>query len=281
ATSRTFNVDAIKLAPTANSPVYKESTLSFDGIVNSPVLLQNNTDSTRAFQIQNAAGTSNLLLADTLNSAININGSLSVTPGTAAGTITLGSTAQTGLITLGQSTDTNEIDIGNANTATGKTQTIKIGAGTPAGTGQTAVTIGNNVSGSGVTVVAGTGNINLNAANIATNQSTVTFLNSTATNVTEYGAGTSISIGATTGTITLKNANQTFGNSAGSGLFTNNGATLNTTLAVGNDSDGGVLGGGLTAAQSVDIYSSISAAQTTAGQSITIPTPTASTTYGR
>lgn len=99
-------------------------------------------------------------------------------------------------------------------------------------------------------------------------------------------SSSNISIGtSSTGTTTINSPNTVVGASAGSGLFTNNGATVNSTLAVANDSDGGSLGGTpgspLTAAQSVDIYTSISVNQTTASQTITLPTPTASTTYGR
>ncbi len=81
------------------------------------------------------------------------------------------------------------------------------------------------------------------------------------------------------------NDSTTIGASAGSGtLFTNNGATLNASKAVANDSDGGSLGGTpgtpLTAAQSVDIYTSFTVNQTTANQTITLPSPT-TTTAGR
>ncbi len=54
--------------------------------------------------------------------------------------------------------------------------------------------------------------------------------------------------------------------------------TVNSTLALGNFSGGGSIG---SAATTVDIYTSISVNQTTSSQTLTIPTPTASTTYGR
>jgi hypothetical protein len=97
-----------------------------------------------------------------------------------------------------------------------------------------------------------------------------------AATVNAFQAGTSISLGATTGTLTVRNANTTLGNAAGSGLFTNNGATLNTTLALG-DLAAGSLG---TAAATVDVYTSISISPTASGRTYTIPSPT-SATIGR
>ncbi|MGB4759263.1 MAG: hypothetical protein WBP26_04330 [Candidatus Saccharimonadales bacterium] len=62
------------------------------------------------------------------------------------------------------------------------------------------------------------------------------------------------------------------------GTLTIDGATVNNTLALGNFSSGGSIG---SAATTVDIYTAISINQTTASQTLTIPTPTASTAYGR
>jgi len=77
--------------------------------------------------------------------------------------------------------------------------------------------------------------------------------------------------------LTISNANTTVGNAAGSGTFTNNGATLNATLALG-DLAAGAIG---TASSTVDIYTSFSLAPTAAGRAYTLPTPTAGTSYGR
>ncbi len=224
-------------------------------------LFQNSTNSTTAFQIQNASGVAQFV-ADTTN-----------------GGLTLGSTAGTGTITLGQSTATNTIAIGSGNTSNGNTQTINIGAGTPTGTGVTNVTIGNNVNAGSTTINSATTNIN--SPTVSTTATTLALFNTNASTVTALQAATSIGLGATTGTLTVRNANTTLGNAAGSGVFTNNGATFNTTLAVTDDANGGALGGGLAASASVDVYTSISIAQTTASQTITLPTPTASTNYGR
>jgi fibronectin-binding autotransporter adhesin len=71
--------------------------------------------------------------------------------------------------------------------------------------------------------------------------------------------------------------NKTFtGNITTSGL-TNNSFTLNGTLALTDFAAGGSIG---TAATTVDIYTAINIAQTTAGQTVTLPNPT-STTAGR
>lgn len=68
------------------------------------------------------------------------------------------------------------------------------------------------------------------------------------------------------------------GGVAGSGTtLVNSGATVNLTLALGNFASGGSIG---TAATTVDAYTSISVAQTTSGQTLSLPTPSNATEYG-
>jgi len=74
------------------------------------------------------------------------------------------------------------------------------------------------------------------------------------------------------------NSGLTIGASAGNGLLTNNGATVNTVLAVNNLPTGGTIG---TASTTVDVYTAASINQTSSGQTITIPSPTASSVFGR
>jgi hypothetical protein len=76
------------------------------------------------------------------------------------------------------------------------------------------------------------------------------------------------------------NGNTTLGSAAGVGLLTNNGATLNSTLALTNFAANAPIG---TAAATVDIYTSVSVLQTTGSIVLTIPTPTTSptTVFGR
>lgn len=88
-------------------------------------------------------------------------------------------------------------------------------------------------------------------------------------------------IGGTLGVTGLTTASGGLTTGNGS-LFTNGGATLNNTLAIGNldYSGSGNTGSIGAAASTVDIYTNFTIAQTTAGQTITLPTPT-STTTGR
>jgi len=183
--------------------------------------------------------------------AINLNASsnfnTNINTGTSTGTVAIGNSAST----------TDILGATNINTS-----------------GTATTTIGN--AGAVVTAVGST--INLNSGTIVGNATTQNLFNTVATTLNLGGESTSVNIGATTGTLTVRNANQTFGNAAGSGVFTNNGATVNTTLALTNFAAGGSIG---SAATTVDIYTAISVNQTTAAQTLTIPAPTANTIYGR
>lgn len=191
---------------------------------------------------------------------------ISLTQGT-GGTIVIGGTgaASTTSVQCGAGTG---VTCGFANNATDHTTYV----GSSTGTSAT-----NIQSGSGALTLAG-GSIGLNGATISTNQATVGFLNTNVATITALQAATSISMGGTTGTFTIRNANTVLGNAVGSGLFTNNGATVNSTLALSNFASGGSIG---SANVTVDIYTSISVAQTTGSQTLTIPSPTANTAYGR
>ncbi|CAB4151742.1 hypothetical protein UFOVP594_31 [uncultured Caudovirales phage] len=84
-----------------------------------------------------------------------------ITNALASGYVTLGSSTQTGQNNVGISTKSNTINIGSANTENTLTQTINIGAGTPAGTGKAAITMGNLLNATSVAINSGTGGINL------------------------------------------------------------------------------------------------------------------------
>jgi hypothetical protein len=76
---RTIYIDGVQLqsnqfnGATITAPtVYQIGSIQLRGVITNPVTLMNSGDSTSAFQIQNAAGTSNLFVADTLNNRIGI-----------------------------------------------------------------------------------------------------------------------------------------------------------------------------------------------------------------
>ena len=86
ATARTFYIDNVQL--TQGNPIgaYREGAISLNGVITSPVALQGQTNSTAAFQIQNASGSS-LFTADTTNTTITF------TAGTVNTTLALGDLA--------------------------------------------------------------------------------------------------------------------------------------------------------------------------------------------
>jgi parallel beta-helix repeat protein len=205
----------------------------------------------------------------------------------AAGTLSIGTTATTTGLTLGSTslTGTLSIDSGAASTitigASASARTINIGNVAAVQT----VTLGSTNTTSATTIQGGAtgsislatgGTINLNSGTIATNATTANFLNTTATTVNAFGAATSITMGANSGTASIRNSNVTVGNVTTRGTFTNNGATLNSTLALG-DLAAGAIG---TAATTVDIYTGVTISPTVAGRTYTVPSPTV-TTAGR
>jgi hypothetical protein len=73
ATARTFFLDGVQLQTGASAtPFNAGGVIQLNGVVNSPVAFQNKSDSTTALQVQNAAGTSNVLVVDTVNGTVGI-----------------------------------------------------------------------------------------------------------------------------------------------------------------------------------------------------------------
>lgn len=196
--------------------------------------------------------------------------------GSTAGTTTLQSKNNTVVATNGTTRATfdtsNNLYLGNGTTAGSATTFVVQGTGGNAA----------GVNGSAITIQGGAGGASATGGALTLNAGSGGSANGALTIGTANTA--SIGLGAV-GITTTNNGNLTIGSAAGTGtLFTNNGATLNGTKAVANDSDGGSLGGTpgtpLTAAQSVDIYTSFTVNQTTANQSITLTSPT-NTAAGR
>lgn len=78
-TAQTLYIDSVQVQSGSSATPYTSGTLHITGVVGSPFILQNTADSTAAFQIQNAAGTSTLFNADTMNGQITVGGNLQVT----------------------------------------------------------------------------------------------------------------------------------------------------------------------------------------------------------
>lgn len=72
ATARVMLIDSIQLQSGSTLTPYQIGGLQLNGLITTSATFQNATNSTTAFQIQNSAGTSNLFIADTINSRIGI-----------------------------------------------------------------------------------------------------------------------------------------------------------------------------------------------------------------
>ncbi|MFZ1248988.1 MAG: NosD domain-containing protein, partial [Candidatus Saccharimonadales bacterium] len=248
----------------------KNSTTSINSDV-SDFLFRGSANSTTAFNIQNASGVS-VMNIDTTNGELelgNYNGGTSPVAGkivlatTAnANTVTLASAAQTGSYTLSIPALTANADICTSlNNCSNLTSTSGI---------QNQNTIQQSTSNFWI---SGTGRADTSVLTPTLDTATATILNIGTT------TATSLLLGRTTTTTTVQGS-LTVGASAGTGTFMNNGATINTEKTYGNFAAGGAID---TAANSVDKYTYFSVAQTTTGQTITLPTPTTNPTsvFGR
>ncbi len=65
-------IDSVQLTLSPSVTPYKIGAVQLRGVVTNPTSFQSTSNSTTAFQIQNASGTSNLFVADTLNNRIGI-----------------------------------------------------------------------------------------------------------------------------------------------------------------------------------------------------------------
>ena len=221
--SITMYIDGVQLTGGTNLLPYNIGNIQLRGIVNAPATFQSVTNSTTAFQIQNAAGTSNLLVADTLDNQLNIGGNIVLTQTTnsidtsGANTLNIG-TANATHLNLGTGAIANTIQIGDTSTTnTGNIQTIGIGNLTVAGT--TNVTIGAYTGATAgtttidavstialQTLASGTINVGNNAVansiNIGSSSTTTTTIVAGGTSETLNNTSASIAV-ATGGTINV------------------------------------------------------------------------------
>jgi virginiamycin B lyase len=79
--AHTYFIDSVQLISGGAPKNYGEGLLQFNGPITSPSIFQNQSDSTSAFQIQNAGLTTMLLNADTATTKLSVTGQLAVTGG--------------------------------------------------------------------------------------------------------------------------------------------------------------------------------------------------------
>ena len=200
---------------------------------------------------------------------------------------------------LGASSNSGSIGI-DVGTATGTAGTISIGTANTSGIsiGRTGVTTTNNgaltvtqaFTGNGGATIVGTTNINTTGtANTQIGNATGTFqLDSNTIDISSGGAISGITGFTQASGNFVQNGTGTFATGTGAvslngattingSQLTNTGATLNSAMAISDLPSGGNIG---TAATTVDVKTTFNINQTTAGQTITLPTPT-DTTAGR
>ncbi len=198
--------------------------------------------------------------------ATSNSGSIGIDVGTAtgtAGTISIG-TANTSGITIGRTgvttTNVGVLTVTQALTANGGATIV--GTTTINTTGTANTQIGNATG----TFQLDSNNIDISTAGAI---SGVTGFTQASGNFVQNGAGT---FGTGTGAVSLNGATTINGSQ-----LTNTGATLNSAAAISDVAAGGNIG---TAAATVDVKTTFNVNQTTAGQTLTLPNPT-DTTSGR
>lgn len=217
----------------------------------------------------------------------------------------LGGLDKTGFVQNGTSAQTASFNV---------TGTGQIGTSLTVPTLQSAAATGLTITGNaastwsttaGALTLQGFGGVTLNTpatGTASTNSSAISILTGNATGTTSNSGSITIDTGTATGTTgtisigtanssglsiskvgatTTVNGNLTVGASAGSGTtFINNGATIDASLAVPDSTTNTTIGNGLAASATVDKYTAFIVTQTTAGRTLTLPSPTV-TTAGR
>jgi acrosin len=263
ATSSTFYIDAVQISGGSNALQYNIGSIQLRGVINSPVTIQPFSNSTSTFQIQNAAGTSNLFVADTLDGLIDLGGNVLLTQSTnnigtgTSSTIQLGSTSVANTIQIGgvggAVADTVSINTAAAaeTTTVGSlttTSATTINGGTVSGAiyldaaAAGTIVIGNTTASTANTIQIGSvGSANIDTVQINTGAAaeTTTVGSLTTTSATTINGGTSttailLAAGAS-GTITIGSSSSTTANSVNIGAVTGTGADtvqINTAAAI-------------------------------------------------
>ena len=225
ATASQWYIDAVQLVSGSNAtPAASAGAIQLRGTVDSPVVFEALSNSTTAFQIQNAAGTSNLFVADTLNNTLNLG--LATAGASVLNAGAVGTTAFASTLNLATSTGaTQTINVGSTGSGTAAAGTL---VNIQGGTGASAVKIGTNGAGT-VTIDSGT----TGAINIGTGASakTITIGGTSATNTIVVGPQNSTA--TTNGIIigsTATTSNPTLLNLSKASLASETAANCTTTV---------------------------------------------------
>ena len=189
ANARIIYIDAVQLITGSTPAPATSGAIQLRGAIDSPVVFQSLSNSTTAFQIQNTAGTSNLFVADTLNSAIKIGGSLNAVSGYSFN----GTPGSTTTCTGGQFLQNGVIQGG---ITTGGT-CVAAGTGTITGSGTIGDLAAFTASGA---IGSPTGTVSLDTATILTAGGALTLQSSTSSAITlDSGTTGQVNIGTGSG----------------------------------------------------------------------------------
>jgi hypothetical protein len=246
--SNSFNGSTITL-PTA----YQIGGIQLRGVIENPVSIFPNADSTSVFQVSNAEGTVNLINADTLDSIVSIAGAqpaavasvagtnaaniLNVT-GSAGGAVTAGAFTGGSGAGINLTSGAGGASFSTAVNSNGGAITIQGGAAGTGGSG-TAGAIGAislNASGGNVTIGTSGATAASTTANIATSTGATQTVNIGATGSGTAAVGTTVNIQGGTGASAIviqSEAASTIG--IGTGNFANTLQLGSTTLSSGTE----------------------------------------------
>jgi hypothetical protein len=254
-TARTFWIDGVQLEGGATATAYGAGTFFLNGLISSPTIFRNQSNSTNAFTIQDTTSAA-LINVDTLNSAVTVGssagtGTLTFGSSSAAQTVILGGGAGTSTVQIAGGTAANVITIGNAQTGGSislgnlmTSGTINIGGGSAVRTGNIVIGSTGTTSGvlkliggtgtglfggstSGIDIIPGVaGTINIGASagagtgTITLGQSTATQIVNIANGVTGVGSTKTVNIGTAQNASTGVTAINIGLNNSGTGVNT-------------------------------------------------------------
>ncbi|HTH72626.1 MAG TPA: hypothetical protein VL737_04670, partial [Candidatus Pristimantibacillus sp.] len=274
ASARTFFLDAVQLEQTSNTTPqpFTESKLQLNGVVNSPVSLQNVVDSTTAFQIQSASGANNIFTADTLNGRALFGNIVTSNTTTNAAQVLIQANANNRGLAIQSNGTQDALDIYNS-TGTNVAGFDKNGSLTVSGSGGSTINIGNissNIAGTLNLADANNHQLSIQAAANIANSHTIQLDTSLLTATRSYTFPDVSGTICTTGAVCAGYANTALSNLASVAINTALG--FQSTSAANINFNGAAAG----AANSLTITGQTGGASNQQGGAVTVQGGTAS-----